>query len=84
MTKVRIMFLINWRQRLKFEGPTLPEPSMTKPRSSFVLQTEKKKKRKTRRKKMVNITLGHGTKLDDSVIRKQYGNVKVFVSVSFQ
>lgn len=33
---------------------------------------------------MVNITLGHGTKLDDSVIRKQYGNVKVFVSVSFQ
>lgn len=81
MTKVRIMFLINWRQRLKFEGPTLPEPSMTKPRSSFVLQTEK---RKTRRKKMVNITLGHGTKLDDSVIRKQYGNVKVFVSVSFQ
>lgn len=81
MTKVRIMFWINWRQRLKFEGPTLPEPSMTKPRSSFVLQTEK---RKTRRKKMVNITLGHGTKLDDSVIRKQYGNVKVFVSVSFQ
>ena len=81
MTKVRIMFLINWRQRLKFEGPTLPEPSMTKPRSSFVLQTEK---RKTRRKKMVNITLGHGTKLDDSVIRKQYGNVKVFVSVSIQ
>lgn len=81
MTKVRIMFLINWRQRLKFEGPTLPEPSMTKPRSSFVLQTEK---RKTRRKKMVKITLGHGTKLDDSVIRKQYGNVKVFVSVSFQ
>lgn len=81
MTKVRIMFLINWRQRLKFEGPTLPEPSMTKPRSSFVLQTEK---RKTRRRKMVNITLGHGTKLDDSVIRKQYGNVKVFVSVSFQ
>ena len=81
MTKVRIMFWINWRQRLKFEGPTLPEPSMTKPRSSFVLQTEK---RKTRRKKMVSITLGHGTKLDDSVIRKQYGNVKVFVSVSFQ
>ena len=81
MTKVRIMFLINWRQRLKFEGPTLPEPSMTKPRSSFVLQTEK---RKTRRRKMVNITLGHGTKLDDSVIRKQYRNVKVFVSVSFQ
>ena len=81
MTKVRIMFLINWRQRLKFEGPTLPEPSMTKPRSSFVLQTEK---RKTRRRKMVNKTLGHGTKLDDSVIRKQYGNVKVFVSVSFQ
>ena len=81
MTKVRIMFLINWRQRLKFEGPTLPEPSMTKPRSSFVLQTEK---RKTRRRKMVNITLGNGTKLDDSVIRKQYGNVKVFVSVSFQ
>ena len=81
MTKVRIMFWINWRQRLKFEGPTLPEPSMTKPRSSFVLQTEK---RKTRRRKMVNITLGHGTKLDDSVIRKQYGNVKVFVSVSFQ
>lgn len=33
---------------------------------------------------MVNITLGYGTKLDDSVIRKQYGNVKVFVSVSFQ